>query len=377
MAYLTLNQHKLKHNFEALRRLFNSHDISWGVVSKLLCGNPTYLEELLALGAREILDSRVSNLKMVKQLCPEAQTVYIKPPAMRAIPDIIRYVDVSFNTELETIQALSQEACRQDKIHKIIIMIEMGDLREGVMRDDVVDFYAQVFELPNIQVIGLGTNLNCLSGVMPNEDKLIQLGLYKRIIELTYDVSIPWVSAGTTVTIPLLQQGGVPKNVNHFRIGEALFFGQDLVANTTLEGFYDDIIMLNAEVIEVAEKPMTPSGELGMTPQGKQLSIEQSGQIETAHRVILDVGYLDINPDYLVALDEDISILHASSDMIVLDVGSNATGIKVGDVVPFRLKYMGALHLMNSPYIDKLLTDEQQPKPPQSSSTTAAVAMRA
>ena len=358
MAYMTLSRPKLKQNFDKLEALFASHGISWGVTSKLLCGNRRYLKELLDLGSREILDSRVSNLKKVKELCPEAQTVYIKPPAKRAVPDVVRYVDVSFNTELKTIRLLSEEAVKQGKRHKIVIMIEMGDLREGVMRDEVVEFYEQVFHLPNIDVIGLGTNLNCLSGVMPSEDKLIQLGLYKKIIELEHGVTIPWVSAGTSVTIPLLLQGGVPESVNHFRIGETLFFGLNLVTGETLEGFHRDVLELHAEIIEVAKKPMTPSGELGENPFGERRELEPGTPVTLSHRAILDIGYLDINPDYLIVQDPTMTILDASSDMLVLDLGDNPNGLEVGDTIAFELKYMGALHLMNSSYIDKLVVDE-------------------
>lgn len=362
MAYLTINREKLQDNYGRLEQLFSSHGMSWGVTTKLLCGNEDYLKEVLDLGIREILDSRVSNLKTVKELCPEAQTVYIKPPARRSIADIVQYADVSLNTELATIRALSEEAVKQGKLHKIIIMIEMGDLREGVLRDDVVDFYQQVFELPSIKVIGIGTNLNCLSGVMPSEDKLIQLGLYKKIIELTHHVTIPWVSAGTSVTIPLLEQGRVPEAVNHFRIGETLFFGLNLFTGETFAGMHSDVIKLHAEVIEVSEKPTTPSGDLGANPFGDTAEVDAQQPLETSHRAILDIGYLDINPDYLIVPEGELTVLDASSDMLVLDLGDNSGKLKVGDVVSFELKYMGALHLMNSPYIDKLVVAEKTEK---------------
>lgn len=361
MAYLTVDRDKLRDNFEHLENLFASHGISWGVVTKLLCGNRKLLKEVLDLGAREILDSRVSNLKKVKEMCPEAQTVYIKPPAKRSIPDIVRYVDVSFNTELRTIRMLSEEAVRQDKLHKIIIMVEMGDLREGVLRDDIERFYEAVFRLPNLRIIGLGTNLNCLNGVMPSEDKLIQLGLYRRILELRFDVSIPWVSAGTSVTIPLLLKGRVPAPVNHFRMGEALFFGLDLFTGEALPGMHTDAIRLHAEVIEVSEKPTTPSGELGRNPFGKTARIDTDTPLATSCRALLDVGYLDIDLDYLTPLLKGVEPLDASSDIMVLDLGSNAAGLAVGDTVPFALQYMGALHLMNSSYIDKVVVASGEP----------------
>src|SRR5690625_6024115 len=96
-------------------------------------------------------------------------------------------------------------------------MIELGDLREGVMREDLINLYEKVFRLPGSRVIGLGTNLNCLHGVMPDSDKLIQLSLYKQIIELRFKKKIPLVSGGTTVTIPLLLRNQLPDGVNQDR----------------------------------------------------------------------------------------------------------------------------------------------------------------
>lgn len=173
MAYLNLNRDALARNYATLQAMFAERGIHWGVTTKLLCGNPLYLAEVLRLGAGELLDSRLHNLRVIKSLAPGVQTVYIKPPARDNIPEVVAHADVSFNTELETIRALSEEAGRQGKRHKVMVMIEMGDLREGVMRGELVDFYGSLLALPHIEPIGIGTNLNCLSGVLPSEDKLI------------------------------------------------------------------------------------------------------------------------------------------------------------------------------------------------------------
>src|SRR5690606_11980167 len=138
------------------------------------------------------------------------ETVFIKPPAKRYISSIVKYADSSFNTEYETIKMLSDEAVRQNKTHKIIIMIELGELREGVMREDVIDFYEKIFHLPNIEVAGLGTNLTCMYGVLPNQDKLLQLCLYAQLIEARFNRKIPYISGGTSVTIPLISRGLLP-----------------------------------------------------------------------------------------------------------------------------------------------------------------------
>jgi ornithine racemase len=354
MAFLKLYREKLKENYTFLDTLFKERNIKWGVVTKLLCGNTIYVKELINLGVNEMHDSRISNLKKIKKLSPNIQTVYIKPPSRLNIEKIVKYADVSFNTEIYTIKLLSEEAKKQNKVHKIIIMIEMGDLREGVLGEELMSFYEQVFSLPNIEIRGIGTNLNCLSGVMPTQDKLIQLSLYKQLIEAKFNVKIPWVSGGTSVAVPLMLKNARPMAVNHFRVGEALFFGKDLFTGETMEGMHNDVFKLYAEIIEITEKPNNPTGELGENVAGHTYEVNDDVDLsETSLRAILDFGLLDMQPQYLAPADESITIIDSSSDMTVIDISDSKKKYKVGDLVSFDLQYMGALYLLNSDYIEK------------------------
>lgn len=354
MAFLKLYRKKLEENYTFLNNLFNERNIEWGVVTKLLCGNTIYIKEVMNLGVMEMHDSRISNLKKIKKLNPNIQTVYIKPPSKRNISKIVQYADVSFNTEIYTIQMLSDEAKLQNKTHGIIIMIEMGDLREGVLGEELLNFYEQVFSLPNIEIRGIGTNLNCLSGVMPTQDKLIQLSLYKQLIEAKFNVKIPWVSGGTSVAIPLMLKNARPLAVNHFRIGEALFFAKDLFTGETIEGMHNDVFKLYAEIIEITEKPNNPTGELGENVAGHTYEIDENTDLsETSLRAILDIGLLDMQPQYLAPTNDAITIIDSSSDMTVIDISNSKKQYKVGDLVSFDLQYMGALYLLNSDYIEK------------------------
>ena len=352
MAFLTLDREKLAHNYRHLDHLFASYGMDWGIVTKLLCGDETFLAEVLRLGSFSALDSRVSNLATIKRLDPDRRTVYIKPPAAGAIKDVVRWADVSFNTEIETLEALDAEAARQGVTHDVLIMVEMGDLREGVQREDVSDVVGAALALPNLRVIGLGANLNCLSGVMPDEDKLHQLGMLRQISELRHGIDLPWVSGGTTVAIPLLRTGRVPEAVNHFRVGEALYFGRDLTNGGLIEGMHGDVLRLHAEVIETRKKPMTPSGELGANPQGEVRRVDANERVRTGVRAIVDVGWLDLDVEHLTPVDDRIRIEGVSSDMMVVEA-TDGLGVSVGDEIAFDLGYMGALRLMNSPYVDK------------------------
>lgn len=354
MAYIELDRSKLKKNYQFLRELFKSEKVDWAIVAKLLCGNECYLKELLDLGHKEICDARISNLKTIKELDSTVETVYIKPPAKDHIEDVVRYADASFNTEFETIKWLSEEAVKQNRFHKVIIMIELGDLREGVMGENLITFYESVFKLPNIEVTGLGTNLNCVSGVYPSEDKLIQLCLYKQLIEVKFNRPIPWLTGGTSVVLPLLFRGQVPNGINHFRIGETLFFGNDLWTEEPIEGMEHDVFELTAQIIEITEKPKVPIGYLGSNPSGEVFEVDDDDYGVTATRAIIDLGVLDISqPEFLTPVDNELSLIAGSSDMMVLDLGNNENKYKIGDEVKFKVKYMGALRLLNSDYIDK------------------------
>lgn len=357
MAEITISRKKLRHNFLFLKDFFESNNIEWGIVSKLLCGNDIYLKELIDMGATEFMDSRISNLVRIKKLNPDATTVYIKPPPRKSLRTIVKYADVSFNSDLETMKLISEEAGRLNKVHRVIIMIEMGDLREGVLGENLVSFYEKVFELPNIDVVGLGTNFNCMYGVMPSHDKMVQLSLYKQIIELKFNKQIRWVTGGSSVAIPLIQKRKLPKGINHFRVGETLFFGNNLVTGKTIKGMKDDVITLYAEIIELLEKPVVPEGELAENPSGEVFEINPDDYGKTSWRALLDIGLLDISPEFLIPVDKSIEIAGASSDILVIDMGKNPRNYKVGDFVKFKMKYMGALGVFNSDYILKKVVD--------------------
>jgi len=353
MAFITLNRLKLKSNFDYLNKLFKERDIQWSVVSKLLCGNKEYLQELLTFNISQVCDSRVSNLKMIKQINPSIETIYIKPPAKRAVRSVVQFADISMNTEIETIKLLSEEAQRQNKVHKIIIMVELGELREGIMRDDLIDFYYNVFDLKNIDVVGIGANLSCLYGVLPNHDKLIQLSLYEQLIEAKFNKKIDYVSGGSSVTIPLIFQNLLPKGINHFRVGESLFLGTDVYNNTNLGEMETDVFVLYSEIIELIEKPQVPMGEMGTNLEGHSVSFDENLTGTTSYRALIDIGLLDVDANHINPVDTDLSIVGGSSDMFVIDLSENKKSYKVGDILEFKLDYMGTLRVLNSKYIEK------------------------
>lgn len=231
-------------------------------------------------------------------------------------------------------------------------MIELGELREGVMREEFIAFYEKVFQLPNVEVAGLGTNLTCMYGVLPSQDKLLQLCLYAQLIEAKFNKVIPYISGGTSVTIPLISKGLLPKDVNHFRVGETLFLGTDVYNSKPNPEMLQDVFKLYAEIIELREKPMIPDGGLGHNLTGDVLVFNEE-ESSSSFRAIIDIGLLDVEESHIQPIDTQLKIVGSSSDIMVVDLGANAKAYKVGSLIEFELDYMGILRLMNCDYVDK------------------------
>lgn len=361
MAELVVDTKKIIDNIKKLNNFFEKHSIEWTFISKMLSGHKQTLEKLLndkeIKKIHSIGDSRISSLETIKKIRPDIVTLYIKPPAIKYAKRIVDVADISLNTSIETIKALNIEANKLNKLHRIIIMIEMGELREGVVRENIFNFYKQVFELSNIEIIGIGTNLGCMYGIEPTYDKLIQLSLYKQLLETMFDRQLEVISGGSSITLPLIISKKIPSKVNHFRIGEAVFLGTTPYNNNKFLNLHTDAFNYNANILELEEKHYIPDGNIGNGNIGHANGIDEHKEYETTYKAIVDFGILDVDYTELKLKDDSIEFVGTTSDMTVYDIGNNKANndikYKVGSQIKFSPSYMGAARLMNSKFIEK------------------------
>ena len=352
MNRVTINLNRLRHNLDVINNWMEAHSASWTVVTKVLCGHVDAIRALQILGVRSMGDSRLSNFEVIEKIVDEFEAWYLRVPDKTSIPDVVRLADVSLNSEIEIIKKLNEEARRQKKTHRIIIMIELGDLREGILPGTLINFYEEVFELSNIEVLGIGANLGCLAGAVPNVDQFMQLILYRELLELKFKHNLRMISGGSSAVLPLLLDGSLPKDINHFRIGESIFLGSDLVNGGTLPQLRNDVVLLEAEIAEIKEKGLIPTGETtNMTPfspEGENGA--QPGQ--RGYRALVSVGQLDTDVGGLTPLNPNHKIAGASSDIIVVNLDDNPENLTIGDTIKFKCNYSAMLRLMNSRYLD-------------------------
>ena len=359
MAVLTIHTSRILDNIRKLDAFLSDHGIDWTLVIKLLNGHRPVLERLVASDEVQALhsvgDSRISNLRMVKSLNPDIRTMYIKPPAIKQADNIVRYADVSLNSSHKTIEALNKAARKQEKLHEIIVMIEMGELREGVVRGNVMDFYENIFKMENIKVVGIGTNLGCMHGVEPTFDKLIQLSLYAHLIAAHFNKEIPVVSGGSSITLPLFSRKRIPPGINHFRIGDTAFFGKSLSTHRQFRDLSTAAFDFSAEILEIGEKELVPDGEIGTAAIGQAVEVEEAVDGKRSMRALVDFGEIDVNATNLALKDKDVEFAGSTSDMTVYDIGNKGDKYDVGSKLHFTPNYTAVARLMHSRYIDKIV----------------------
>lgn len=342
---------KIRHNTEMLIGKCSKYNIDVAAVTKVFCAIPEVAKAMVDGGAKILADSRVENLEKLIDI--DVPKLLLRLPMISQAEDVVRVADMSLNSELETIKALSKAAVKGNKKHKIILMIDLGDLREGIFeKEEIFNTVETIIDLEGIKLYGIGVNLTCYGGVIPREANLTKLMITKRELEERFGINIEVVSGGNSSSIHLLEDGTMPKGINLLRLGESLVLGRETAFGDKIKDTYEDCFKLRAEIIEIKEKPSMPIGEIGMDAFGNKPVFEDKG---VRKRAICAIGRQDIDPGDVIPDDTDITILGASSDHFIIDVTDCEDEYKVGDIVSFNLTYGGILSTSTSRYIKKEL----------------------
>lgn len=363
-----VNIDKIEANARSITSMCDDYGIGVTGVTKVTCGMPSVARALLRGGVKGIGESRLENVHRLRANGIVDEMMLLRIPPLSETDEIVRSVDISLNSELSVIRSLSRAAEEHGLVHHVILMIDLGDLREGLWPDDVLPAARETLELPNLKLKGVGTNLTCYGGVIPTEKNMLQLVDWAHRIEDTFGIKIETISGGNSSSLPLLKKGNMPKEVNHLRLGEALMLGRETVHRSPWPGTSQDAFLLEAELIELKKKPSVPIGETGEDAFGKTPAFEDKGKIL---RGILNIGREDVDVEGLQPVAPEQRILGASSDHLLVDLSSSAenaektdqerTGseqkglqrLELGDKVAFGMNYSALLAAMTSAYVSK------------------------
>lgn len=332
------------------------HGVEVAAVTKVLHADPILVAALRDSGVTMLADSRLDNLARVAAARTGLPTMLLRSPTPRCADRAVALADVSLNSCLVTMTALSEAAGRLGRCHGVIVMVDVGDLREGVWPDRAVEVLAAAARLPHLDVMGVGANLACYGGVLPSRANMELLVSVRDEAAAATGLPLAVVSGGNSANLPLMRSGAMPAQVTQLRIGEAIILGRNTVDRSPWPGTRQDTVEIVAEAIEVERKPSVPLGATGQDAFGHRVVFEDRG-LRT--RAICDLGRQDVDPATLTPVDPGHVVLGASSDHLIVDVTDGLTGVGVGTEVRFRPSYAGLLAAATSPQVARVAVSER------------------
>lgn len=347
-ARLLIDLNKIRENAIAVNNVCRGAGISVAAVTKMHRADPNICRAILSSGIGILADSRLQNLEKIAEL--NCEKWLIRQPAVSECGDAVRLADVSLNSEMAVIRALDYEAGKAGRTHGVILMFDLGDLREGYFyEDDILSAAEETLILKNIKLCGIGTNLSCYGGVQPDHGNLSRLVSIAESIRNEFGVMLEYVSGGSSTSYSLIHKGDMPEGIDNLRIGDTILIGRDDITRETLPYLHDDCFVLECEIIEIKEKPSVPVGTIGLASLNRTVTFEDKG---IRKRAICSVGRQDTDTD-MVPLDSGASVMEASSDHLLIDITDSTVGYRVGDTIKLKLKYASAMRAFTSDYVSK------------------------
>jgi predicted amino acid racemase len=343
---------RVRHNVGAIVQFCAACGIQVAGVTKACCGHPEVARAMLAGGVRLLADSRLGNVRRLRQAGLDGPVMLLRLPALSEVEDVVALTQISLNSQVETVRALSHAARAQGVSHQVVLMVDVGDRREGVMPDRAHATARDMLALPGIELVGIGTNLRCIGGVLPTQENTQLLVDVAEEIERSLGLRFDVVSGGQTTSLMLLQSGEMPPRVNQLRIGEGMLLGYDSASNWSLPGMHRDAFTVIGEVIEVITKPSLPAGTIALDAFGRAPHWEDRG---LRRRAILSMGNQDLRTDGLRCRRSGATVVGASSDHLIVDVTDASPPVRLGEELEFTPDYAALASVMASRQVTQVV----------------------
>lgn len=343
-ATLHIYLEKIKENTRSVVDYCTASGIETVCVTKSSGGDPEIARAMLDGGCRMLAESRLSNAERLRAAGIEAPILLLRSPAPSSAPETVRYCEMSLESELTTIRALGDAASAIGREHEVILMVELGDLREGILPEDLSKIARETAATPGIRLEGIGSNFGCFGGIVPSTETLTELVDLAVGLRQELGLPLPVVSGGNSFTLPLLEAGGVPRGITHLRLGAPVVLGALPTPPKLKAQIHTDAFILETKIIEIKKKPGRPWGIRGTDAFGHLPEFPDSDA--PMLRAIVAAGRQDTVPEDLFPLMSGVRVLGGSSDHIVLDVSKAAQALSPGDTLNFRMEYGALLQSM-------------------------------
>jgi predicted amino acid racemase len=350
---VTVDLKKLRENIDQIKSRCAERGVALTGVIKGFSGIPACAKVFADAGCQYIGTSRLEQIRGALEYGVKGPFMLIRVPMLSEAGEAVRLAEISLNSEPAVLRALNEAAGKLGKTHKVILMADLGDLREGFRsRDELLATAREVEnELGNLHLAGVGTNLGCYGSIFPTADKLNELVDCAEMIEKDIGRRLEILSGGASTSLPRIFDGDMPERINQLRVGEAVVNARDLqdLFGYDTSFMHRDVFLLHAEVIEVKDKPTYPDGEIMFDAFGMKREYVDRG---VRRRALLALGRADYAyTDMIFPVDEGVEVLGASSDHTIIDIEDARRDFKVGDIMTFTLCYASTVFATSSPNV--------------------------
>lgn len=340
----------ISHNCALLSRLCAAYEVEIAAVTKATGGNPDIAHLMVEAGIPCLADARLENIRRLRKAGCQAPVMLLRSPSEGEMAEAVRLADIFLLSQIDAIRSLAGQCRRLDKIAEIIVMVDLGDLREGVTPDLLPNLIDQILQIDGVKIVGLGTNLACHIGLLPDQGNMDQFVELAVAVEAQIGRSLQFISAGNSSALSMLQQGDLPPKVNHLRLGESLLLGRETAYGQPIEGARQDVFSLVCQVIELRTKPLSEKVGRGPNAMGKLVRLTDAGLRKLA---VLNLGAVDTEISCLKAEDRRVKVIGYSSDHLIVDV-TGLADLHAGGEVRFSPNYHALATAMSSPYLDQI-----------------------
>ncbi|MDR1292855.1 MAG: alanine racemase [Clostridiales Family XIII bacterium] len=353
---LEIDKGKLADNARAVASVCGAAGIDVAGVVKVVNGDPVCARVMYENGCGRIASSRMDQLERLHREAPGIPLLLVRVPMISEADALVRTAGMSLNSDRDVLRAVNAAAGKAGVVHDVILMRELGDLREGVWEE--AEYIAMAVEVENelkhLRLAGTGTNLGCYGSIRPTAEKMGELVAATERIESAIGRRVDIISGGGSTSLPLVMGGEMPERVNHLRVGEGIVVCKDNedLYGVKIDGTHRDVLTLKAEVLEARVKPSRPIGEIAYDAFRVKNIYTDRGE---RRRALLGVGKVDYGyPDQISPRTAGAELLGASSDHTILDVEDADPDIRAGDILTFDALYAAVAFLSVSPGVRKV-----------------------
>ncbi|MCZ0718108.1 alanine/ornithine racemase family PLP-dependent enzyme [Aerococcus kribbianus] len=350
---LIIDSNKLENNARCMKDVLDKSGIHLTGVVKGANGNGSVIDSFVKGGLISLASSRLPQLKKIKEEYPDIYTLDLRIPMLSELEELVEWADCSLNSEMAVLEELEKLCSSKGIKHDVLLMCDLGDLREGFFNEeDLFEAAKYVEDCEHLYLKGIGTNLGCYGSIQPDTTNLTKLVTLSKNIEKIINRSLDWVSGGASTSLPLVLNNNMPDGINHLRIGNNLLLRDVEEYNDyTFDGLYGDAFIVEAEIIEIKEKPSYPIGTIAVDAFGNKPTYTDIG---IRKRALLALGRQDVGEmTKLIPQQEGLKVIGGSSDHTIVDITENRDNLKIGDILSFEMEYENLLYLSSSEHVGK------------------------